>query len=60
MKARATRRTQPYRKGTARQPGGALSAMVAGKPFYLGNPADVQRNTAKMAKRRKSRRDRLL
>jgi hypothetical protein len=45
-----TRRTQPYRRGLARPPGGALTAMVMGRTLYGQNPQDVNRATAKMAR----------
>ena len=46
-----TRTTQPYRRGP-RQQGAALSAMLAGKPMYLPNPADTQRQTAMMGRQK--------
>ncbi len=38
---------QPYRKHD-RQPGGALTAMLAGKPTFLANPAVLTQQRLKM------------
>lgn len=40
----ASRRTQPYRRG-AREPGLALQMMLAGKPGFIPNPMDLERET---------------
>jgi hypothetical protein len=40
-----TRATQPHRRLTGREPSLALAAMLRGRPFFLGNPMDVQRRT---------------
>lgn len=50
---RATRRTQPYRKGQARQPGRSLSAMLRGSSPTMGNPQDTKRKLTKRFHRRK-------
>lgn len=39
---KATRKTQPYRKG-AREPGTALDMILAGRSPTVGNPADQRR-----------------
>jgi hypothetical protein len=39
----ASRRSQPYRKTADRAPGGALSAMLAGRTAFGQNPADATR-----------------
>lgn len=44
-----TRATQPYRRGP-REPGSALQAMLAGKPGFLPNPMDLERETMKRAR----------
>jgi phage tail tape-measure protein len=38
-----SRRTQPYRKGQARMPGPALTAMLRGRTAGGFNPADITR-----------------
>lgn len=38
-----TRRTQPHRKHTGREPGAALDAMLRGRQQGVQNPADYQR-----------------
>lgn len=48
-----SRRSQPYRKGTGRQPGLALSAMLKGRPQVGINSADVMRMAQKKARARK-------
>jgi len=53
----STRRAQPYRKGSPhRRPGGALSAMLAGKPAGLPHPMQGRRELAKAARRKRRRR----
>lgn len=49
---KASRRTQPYRKGMPRAPGPAMQAMIRGKPLGMPNPADRKR-AAQRAGRRK-------
>jgi hypothetical protein len=52
----ATRRAQPYRRGSStRKPGGALSAMVAGRSKFLANPMDVRRRTMRLGRRQATR-----
>lgn len=51
MVRRATRRTQPHRKGKQRPAGPALRAMRRGRPAYAPNPQDTKRQLQK--KRRK-------
>lgn len=46
-----SRRTQPYRRGD-RAPGAALRAMLLGKPFFLANPADYQRQLRRLMRKR--------
>lgn len=53
------RHTQPYRRGTGRKPGLALSAMLKGRPQVGINPADVTRMAQKKARVRKRLRHRL-
>lgn len=48
---KATRRTQPYRKKTARQPGSTLYAMLRGAPANAPNPQDVKRKLLRRRKR---------
>lgn len=55
----SSRRTQPYRKGTGRQAGLALSAMLKGRPQVGLNPADVTRMAQKKARARKRLREQL-
>lgn len=47
---RASRKTQPYRRGAGpqgtRAPGTVLSAMLRGKPASLPNPQDASRRLA--------------
>lgn len=38
---------QPYRQGAMRPPTNALQAMLAGKPQFLPNPMDLQRQAQK-------------
>jgi hypothetical protein len=54
---KATRRTQPYRKG-ARQPGAALMAMLRGRSLTGYNPADITRMASSRARARPERRAR--
>jgi len=51
---RATRKTQPYRKG-ARVPTDALRAMVKGRTAGGANPADVSRMAQQLATAGESR-----
>lgn len=53
---RPTRRTQPYRKGQARQPGRVLDAMKRGRTMFGQNPMDVSRASALHAAVKKRRR----
>lgn len=48
---RPTRRTQPYRRNTGRQPGLALMAMKRGRDAFGRNPADVKRATMRKKRR---------
>lgn len=57
--AAATRRAQPYRRGTGRNGGLALSAMLKGRPMVGFNPADVTRMAQKKARGRKRLREQL-
>jgi len=56
---RASRRTQPYRKGSGRQAGRPLRAMLAGKPVLMQNPQDVKREMQRRFHKRKRLRDRI-
>ena len=47
-----SRRSQPYRRNTARAPGPALSAMLRGRTAYGRNPADARRAFSKRLRRR--------
>jgi hypothetical protein len=38
---------QPYRQGAMRPQNSALQAMLAGRPAYLPNPMDAQRQAQK-------------
>ena len=40
-----SRRTQPYRRAGGREPGLALQMMLAGKPGFMPNPMDMERET---------------
>lgn len=52
----ASRRTQPYRRGSrTRVAGDALSAMTRGRDFGGKNPQDVNRETQRRHKRRRSK-----
>lgn len=54
LSRRSTRRAQPYRKGSPhRQPGGALTAMLAGKPANLPHPKQGTRELAKQHRRKR-------
>lgn len=53
----ATRRSQPYRKGSLlRNPSPQLAAMKRGRTLYGRNPQDIKRLAVKRASRRKRRR----
>lgn len=52
---RATRRTQPYRRKSARAAGPSLSAMLAGKPAHMAHPRDADRELEQRARRRRRR-----
>lgn len=41
----ASRRTQPHREGSPREPTLALAAMLRGQPAFLPNPIDVKRRS---------------
>jgi hypothetical protein len=43
MPVTPTPRSQPYRRGTGRDPNSALMAMLLGKPFFSQNPMDPWR-----------------
>jgi hypothetical protein len=53
---RATRTTQPYRKGLARAPGAALTAMLKGRTTTGYNPADAKRAAALIAAAKRHKR----
>lgn len=38
---------QPYKQGALRPQTSALAAMLAGRPAYLPNPMDIQRQAQK-------------
>ena len=42
------RQAQPYRRGP-RQPGAPLVAMLAGRPLFLPNPQQPQRDAQRLA-----------
>lgn len=48
---RPVQQAQPYRQG-AREPSMALVSMLLGKPWFLPNPQDIQRQTQMLAGRR--------
>lgn len=53
---RATRRSQPYRKGPGRAPSPTLRAMKQGRSLSGYNPQDVNRLAVKKAAKRRRRR----
>jgi hypothetical protein len=53
---RSSRQTQPYRRGNARAPGAALTAMLKGRTTTGYNPADAQRAAALIAAAKRHKR----
>jgi len=51
---RATRLTQPYRRGT-RNPSPALTAMTRGRTFAGTNPQDLQRSVQRLMRAGKAK-----
>lgn len=53
-----TRRTQLYRKGGMRPPGGALTAMMRGRPATSPHPSAAMREAQRKRKKRLGKRNR--
>jgi hypothetical protein len=45
-------RAQPFRRGSGREKGPTLDAMVKGAPAFLPNPQDAKRAAQKRSRRR--------